>query len=633
MNCSNCNNEFNFIEGLKFCPYCGSQINAQFANAEENLTVTKDEASLKDHSLTGEPLKKEFEGKDFFKERAFKEDNFRLNSFRKPPIKDKTFIEKIIQDRELEKDLYQEEPSLEETLENNIEFNEGVQEEKIIEEADTFNTFQEVAPVAERVIAEEESSVGNIHDTLRMPPITDEMLEMSRNEKKKSKRSSVVTLKRFFTNKTLIVACLTVVVLALVIYIGSTYLLNQKVDEAQIKKDMLGKTIMLPKGTKFQVKEGYIKSISIGERVYNDKEKVEYIDLTATFNDGKLEVSGVLQLSYKKDDSNKWKLLDPVVLKKDIAVKPVAGMEQAAVIEEVKKQTITLLGEKISLSDSMVTSIKIVERKPEFKEGKENISLEVLVDGGVLAAKGTVNGSLSFADEKWVIYGDVSLNEQSIEISLSEELSEDAILNEIKSKGQRENVKHDSIFGGQNFLVNDKFTKSTSIQSKALSDNKNQLYVSIKKENLAGMLKTVLTGEYVFNVSLKEVSFNSNTKSKVEEVAVSQLTRDMIVASLSGAEIEGRRGVFWWDNNHRLTEDEARSYQEDEILSKVGYENIKYAYGKITYDDDGDQKTVDMVAIYYLTYDNDKGYDWKLDSVISSESSKYQHYSKESIEE
>ena len=32
MNCSNCNNEFNFIEGLKFCPYCGSEINMQFEN-------------------------------------------------------------------------------------------------------------------------------------------------------------------------------------------------------------------------------------------------------------------------------------------------------------------------------------------------------------------------------------------------------------------------------------------------------------------------------------------------------------------------------------------------------------------------------------------------------------------------
>ena len=65
----------------------------------------------------------------------------------------------------------------------------------------------------------------------------------------------------------------------------------------------------------------------------------------------------------------------------------------------------------------------------------------------------------------------------------------------------------------------------------------------------------------------------------------------MIVASLSGAEIEGRRGVFWWDNNHKLTKDEAKTYQEDEeILSKAGYQNIKYAYGKITYDDDGDQR-------------------------------------------
>ena len=35
---------------------------------------------------------------------------------------------------------------------------------------------------------------------------------------------------------------------------------------------------MLPKGTKFQAKEGYIKVFI--ERSYDDNEKVEYIDLT-----------------------------------------------------------------------------------------------------------------------------------------------------------------------------------------------------------------------------------------------------------------------------------------------------------------------------------------------------------------
>ena len=182
----------------------------------------------------------------------------------------------------------------------------------------------------------EESRVGNIHDTLKMPVITDEMLKANQKEKK-SNKSSLRTLKRIFTNKILMVACLTVVFLGLVVYIGSTYLLNQKVDEGQIRKDILGRIIMLPKGTKFQVKEGYIKSISIGERSYDDNEKVEYIDLTATFNDGKIEFSGVLQLSYKKEGNNKWQLLDPIALKKEIVVKPVAGMEKAAIIEGLKR--------------------------------------------------------------------------------------------------------------------------------------------------------------------------------------------------------------------------------------------------------------------------------------------------------
>ncbi|NLZ49346.1 MAG: hypothetical protein GX895_11335 [Clostridiales bacterium] len=554
MICSNCNNEFNYIEGLKFCPYCGCEIGMQLVNVNA------------------------------------KED--------------------------LEKDIYEEKPSLENSLGDNFESNEKVQEEKGVEET----------------AAESEGFVGNIHDTLRMPPITDEMLKINKKKRKKDKKSKLQAIKRFFTNKIVIISSLTVMVLALVIYIGSSYLLNQKVDEVQIQKDILGRIILLPKGTNFQVKEEYIKSISIGERVYNDEEKVEYIDLNATLNDGKIEVSGVFQLSYKKDNNRKWQLLDPVALKKDIIVKPVAGMEEAALLEELKKKNITLLGQQISLSDSMVTSIEIVERKPQFEEGKENILLSVSVDGGVLAAKGRVNSSFSFVDEKWIIDEGVSLNEESLEISLSEKLSEEAILKEVKSKGQRQNVKHDSIFGGQTFLVNDKFTQSTSIQSKALSDDKNQLYVSIKKENLAGSLKTILSVDYVFDVSLTKLTYNSNSEPKIEDVSVGDLTREMIVASLAGAEIEGRRGIFWWDNNHEITGDEAKTYKEDEILSKAGYKNIKYVYGKITYND-GEEKTVDMVAIYYLTYDNDNGYKWMLDSVVSSESSKYKHYSKENLGE
>lgn len=638
MNCSNCNNEFNFIEGLKFCPYCGSKIGRQFVDLEEDHpTVTKEEASLKDNSLEGESSIRELLGKDYFRERAFREDYLKKNTFRKAPLKSRVFMEGILQDKNFQKDIdfqeeiYEEKTSLEEVLEENFDFSESIQEKKVIEETDSLDIFQEGPSVSKTEGAGEEPYVGNINDTLKMPSITDQMLEMNKTEEKKPAKSTFLALRKLFKSKLVIVACLTVMVLSLVIYIGSAYLLNQKVEVGQIKKDMSGRTIVLPKGTKFQVKEEYIKSISLGQRAYNEKEKVEYIDLTAAFNDGKIEVTGVLQLAYKKEGNNKWRLLDSISLKKDIVVKPVAGMKEGKIIEEVKKQTISLFGQEIPLSDSSVTSIKVLDRDSQFQEGKENISLEIVVDGGILSAKGTANSSLIFAEEKWFLDGNLSLDEQTFEISLSENLSEDLILNAIKDEGKRENVKHDSIFGGQNFLINDKFTKSTSIQSKALSDNKNQLYVSVKKENVAGMLNTTLTGDYVFNVSLNQVNYNSNTESRVEEVSVGELTRDMIVSSLAGAVIEGRRGAFWWDNNHEITEGEAKSYEEDEILSKVGYQNIKYVYGKLTYDDDGDQKTVDMVAIYYLTYDNNSGYDWKLDSVISSESNRYRHYSKESI--
>lgn len=633
MNCSNCNNEFNFIEGLKFCPYCGSRINMQFENAEDNLTAAKDKASIEDDSISGEAIGQEFAKKDFFKERAFKEDRIKINSFRKPPMKDKAFIEKILQDKDLEKNQLEEKISLENNIGDEAVVTEKGQDEKVVDQVNSPSTFHQSPSISETVEREEKITEGSIHDTLRMPPITNEMLEANQKEKNKRKNKTLSTLKRIFTSKLLIVGCLTVLVLGLVVYIGSAYLLNTKVDEAQIKKDLIGKTITLPKGTQFKVKEGSIKNLSIGERVFNDEDKVEYIDLTATLNDGKIEVSGVIQLSYKKADNNKWQLLDTITLKKDIVVKPVAGMEEAGIIEVLKNKTISLLNHEISLSDSMVTRIAVVERKPKYNEGKEKLSVEVIVDGGVLTAKGTINGELSFVDEKWVIDGDFNYDEEDFEIDLSKNLSEDVIVDEIKNRGDRQNVNHDSIFGGQSFLIDDEFTNSVTIESKELNDDKTELYLTVKKENESGMLKAILTAEYVFGVSLTDLSYYSNNGTTVDEVVVAELTRDMIVQSLSGAEIEGRRGVFWWDNNHRLTEDEAKTYQHDEILSKAGYQNNKYVYGQITYDDDGEQKTVDMVAIYYLTHDTVNGYQWQLDGVVSSESNRYKHYTKENIEE
>ena len=301
MNCSNCNNEFNFIEGLKFCPYCGSKIGRQFVDLEEDhSTVTKEEASLKDNSLEGESSIRELLGKDYFRERAFREDYLKKNTFRKAPLKSRVFMEGILQDKNFQKD---------------IDF-----QEEIYEETDSLDIFQEGPSVSKTEGAGEEPYVGNINDTLKMPSITDQMLEMNKTEEKKPAKSTFLALRKLFKSKLVIVACLTVMVLSLVIYIGSAYLLNQKVEVGQIKKDMSGRTIVLPKGTKFQVKEEYIKSISLGQRAYNEKEKVEYIDLTAAFNDGKIEVTGVLQLAYKKEGNNKWRLLDSISLKKDIVV-------------------------------------------------------------------------------------------------------------------------------------------------------------------------------------------------------------------------------------------------------------------------------------------------------------------------
>ena len=50
-------------------------------------------------------------------------------------------------------------------------------------------------------------------------------------------------------------------------------------------------------------------------------------------------------------------------------------MEKAAIIEGLKKESITVLDRRFLLSDSMVTRIDILDRKPQFTE-EEVITLK-----------------------------------------------------------------------------------------------------------------------------------------------------------------------------------------------------------------------------------------------------------------
>jgi hypothetical protein len=546
MNCNICNNEFKYIDGLKFCPYCGSKLAMKFIASEEEVDIMNAE-----------------------------------------------------ENKDLSGGLYLE-----------VEEKETGETEEI-EGAET--------PDSEKV---------NIHDTLEMPAITDEVIKRDKKARKSLKRSKVLlAIRNTISSKLFIIPFFALIVLGASGFLAYNFLLNTKVEETQVKADLVGKTIVLPKGTNFEIGKGFLKNMSIVNRVYNKEEEIEYIDITTVLNNSSLEVKGSLQLAYKREGRSQWKLMDKVTLKNDIVVKAVAGMEEAKLLQELKKQKVTVAGEEVELSDGIVNSLKVLQRTPDFEAGKEEVLAEVIIDGGVLQAKGNIATSLSFENEIWSLNNLSSEEGKSFEVTLSETLSEEVILEQIQKKALEEHVVHNSVFGGKSFLVKDKFSKSMTLLSKELDDSKKNLKVSLKRENTAGVLNSTLAASYVFNVSLKAITYGSNTKSTAEEVSVTSLSKDAIINSLSGAEVEGRNDFFWWSENHKLIESEAKTFKLDEILSKSGYKNINYIYGSLTYNDE----TVSVVALYYLLYDDSKGYTWKLDSVISSESSKYSYYSKDAI--
>ncbi|WP_163193821.1 hypothetical protein [Clostridium thermarum] len=548
MNCNICNNEFKYIDGLKFCPYCGSKLTMKFIASEEKMDTPGEE-----------------------------EDKVQA---------EETYIEGV----ELE---------IDQDMEETGDIGQGSAGQK-----------------------------AKIHDTLEMPPITDEVIEREKKARKSLKRSKVLTgIRNVISSKLFVIPFFALIVLGVSGFLAYNYLLNTKVEDAQLKADLIGKTIILPKGTNFQIERGFLKEMTVVNRVYNKEQGVEYIDISTVLNNNSLEVKGSLQVAYKREGRNQWKLMDEITLKNDITVKAVAGKEETKLLQEIKQQKVIAAGEEVGLSEGIVNSIKILQRTPDFEAGKEDVLAEVIIDGGVLQAKGNVVISLSFDNEVWTVDGIKNEADKQFEVAISETLSEDLILEQIQNKGLEEYVAHNSVFGGKSFLVKDKFSRSMTIQSKELDDSKKKLTVTLKRENTAGMLNSTLAATYVFNVSLKGLTYVSNSKSTVEDLSVTALSRDAIAASLSGAEVEGRSDFFWWSDNHKLTETEANTFKLDEILSKTGYKNINYVYGSLTYDNE----TVSVVALYYLLYDNSKGYVWKLDSVISSESSKYRYYSKESL--
>lgn len=457
-------------------------------------------------------------------------------------------------------------------------------------------------------------------DTLKMPVINKEQI------KKYKKEKFFNAIKKPFKDLKLVITITTVVLLMIMGGVGYVYFSNRPVEEGRIKDDIINKTVLLPKGTSLEIKKGYIKSFSISERNTNKNEKKDDIKVAVTINNNVIEVKTLLSLQYIYNENKKWVISDKISLTGDTSVKPLVGMDEKQILEEVKKMNIMLGNTSKPLNSEEVKTLTIASRTPDFNNLKEEVLVDVSLDTGIIAASGKMKCKLNFENEVWTA-GSIERNSaEDFALILSPSFSQDKILDVIKKDALNLTVTHPDVFNGVGFYAANNFNKEISIADKKFDAQNGKLTVTVKRQNVAGELKTTLSTDYTLALSLSKVELLNKSKTTVDGVAVNDISRDFIVANIVNAEIEGDNIFLWYSSNHKITAEEAKTFKTNKVLSKKGLNNVKYVYGSITYKDGSKQKTSNVVAVYFLVYDSTKGYYWKLNKIIGEDSPSYKNY-------
>jgi hypothetical protein len=471
--------------------------------------------------------------------------------------------------------------------------------------------------------SEEVTKTQKLSDTLKMPIITKKQIRQYKREK------FFNAIKKPFQNTKIVITIITLVLFMVLGGFGYSFFANRTVDEAKMKEDLIGKTIVLSQGTSIEIKKGYIKSFSISQRNTNKSEKIDDIKALITLNDGTLEVKSLLALKYAYEGNNKWTISDKVELAGDTTIKPLVGMDEKLIIEEVKKLNITVGNTEKALSEEDVKALTIASRTPDFDNLKEEVLIDAAIDSGLIAASGKIKCSLIFENEVWSVASAQRNSNEDFVLIISPAFSQEKILEVVKKDVLDLTVAHPNVFGGKSFKVTDSFTKSFNVTDKKFDAQNQNLTVTVKRQNTAGEVKSVLSSDYTFALSFSKVELLKKSKVTVDSVTIDDISKDFIVSTIVNAEIEGNNIFLWYSNDHKITAEEAKTFKTTKTSSKKGLENVKYVYGSITYKDGSKQKTTNIVAVYFLVYDSSKGYSWKLDRIVGEESSNYKMYTSE----
>lgn len=460
-------------------------------------------------------------------------------------------------------------------------------------------------------------------DTLKIPVITDE------NIRKYKRHKFFNSIKETITRKKVVIPIVTAFLFIAVLVVAYMFLIAKPVDEARIKEDLLGKVVTLPKGTSIEIKKGYIKSLSINSR--NMDKGQDEIKVAVTLNNGIIEAKTILSLVYINEGKNHWEIKNKIGLVGNAVIKPVVAMDEKQFLEGVKKLNINIGDTSKALNGKEIKSLAIFKRTLDLENGKEEILVDVGIDTGLIAVKGKVKCELKFENEVWNIATIDRNSNDDFALALSPSFSEGSVMEVIKKEGLEETITHPDLFGGKGFNIKDSFTKSINISDKNFDGQNGVLTVTTKRGNVAGEIKSTLSTDYTFQLSLSKISLLKKLKTTALTATVNNITNEFILSTITNAEIEGANFLFWFPDNHKITAEDTKTFKTKEILSKKGFQNIKYVYGNINYMDKKKEKATSIVAMYFLVYDESTGYSWKLDKVIGEDSPNYKTYSKESI--
>jgi hypothetical protein len=472
--------------------------------------------------------------------------------------------------------------------------------------------------------SEEISNEVNKENTLPMPAITDEDI------KNYNREEFFLSFKRTLKKMKVMIPIIVMLAIISAGVFAYTVLSVKAVGEVRIKQDLIGKVVTLPKGTTIKITKDYMKDFTISSRSKdksNDKSN-DIVKVALTLNNGAIEVKTLLSLEYIYEGKKQWKMDDKIVLEGITQLKPVVGMDEKKFSEGLKKLSIDIEGTPKVLGAEDVKSLGITTRTPDLENNKEEILVAMNMDSGLLAATGNIKCNLIFKDEAWSIEAVERSSAEDFKLVLSPNFSDAKIIEAIKKEGLQETVTYANFFGSKGFNLKDSFTKSINVSGKKFDAQKGTLNVTAKRENLAGEIKTALSTNYTFKISYTEVSLLSKSKTTVDSGKINNVSTAFIISTITGGEIEGSNILFWFSNNHKITAEEASTFKLDKVVSKTGYENIKYVYGSISFEEKKKSKSAKFVGLYFLVYEAE-GYKWRLNKLVGEDSPNYKEFQNE----